>query len=50
LNSGYYKWSRSTLKVTINGNKIEYNVVKIKEKELSFLKKNWIELKNILGI
>jgi len=45
-NNGFYNY----VKVTIDGNKIEYNVVKIKVKEPSFLKKSWIELKNTLGV
>ena len=45
-NNGFYNY----VKVTIDGNKIEYNVEKIKEKEPSFLKKSWIELKNTLGV
>jgi len=45
-NKGFYNY----VKVTVNGNKVEYKVIKINEKEPSFLQKTILEVKNILNL
>ena len=44
-NMGFYHY----IKVTINSNNVEYKVIKINEKEPSFLQKTILEIKNILN-
>ena len=43
---GFYNY----VKVTVNGNKVTYKVIKIDEKEPSFLQKTLLEIKNSLNL